>query len=163
MARGLQDKISDALFLRTQSNQAVGEMMNKIQNKVVVRFRDGRLLKGYTYDFNANRETFHVSSVHDEQDITEVAASDLKAVFFVKTFEGDKDHTDSKDFSLESLNSITGLKVKVTFSDGEVMYGGTHGYSPQRKGFFIFPADKTLNNDRIFVIKESTTSIETWR
>ena len=30
--------------------------MPKIENKVVVRFRDGRMLKGYTYDFKPPRE-----------------------------------------------------------------------------------------------------------
>jgi hypothetical protein len=137
--------------------------MHRIQNKVVVHFQDGRILKGHTYDFNPNRDTFHVSSVQDGKQVSEVAVCRLKAVFFVKTFKGDKNHPDPKDFSLESLKNIAGVKVKVTFADGEVIYGGTHGYSPHRKGFFMFPADKTLNNDRVFVIKEFTTSVETWR
>jgi hypothetical protein len=51
----------------------------------------------------------------------------------------------------------------VAFLDGEVVYGMTNGYSPNRKGFFVFPADKKTNNERIFVIKESTTSVKTWR
>lgn len=137
--------------------------MQKIQNKVVVHFRDGRILKGHTYDFNPNKDTFHVSDVQNEKKVTEVSTPLIKAVFFVKTFEGDKNHPNPEDFSLESLKNIPGLKVKVTFFDGEVMYGVTHGYSPQREGFFLFPADKTINNDRVFVIKESTVSVETWR
>jgi hypothetical protein len=43
------------------------------------------------------------------------------------------------------------------------MYGSTHGYAPERKGFFIFPADKESNNERAFVIVASTDKVETWR
>ena len=137
--------------------------MVNVENKVVVRFQDGSMVKGYTHDFNPNREIFHVTEVQEGGKVIEVFPSLLKAVFFVKTFEGNKDHRSSDDFSMESLKNVPGLKVKVTFSDGEVMYGSTHGYAPERKGFFIFPADKESNNDRAFIIVESTDEVETWR
>jgi hypothetical protein len=137
--------------------------MVNVENKVVVRFQDGRMVKGYTHDFNPNREIFHVTEVQEGGKIIEVFPSLLKAVFFVKTFEGNKDHRSSDDISMGSLKNVPGLKVKVTFSDGEVMYGSTHGYAPERKGFFIFPADKESNNDRAFIIVESTDEVETWR
>ena len=137
--------------------------MPKIENKVVIRFRDGKIVKGYTYDFNPHKEIFHVAETQYAKEVIEVSNSLLKAVFFVKTFEGNKDHRSLDDFSLESLNNIPGLKIKVVFSDGEVMYGSTNGYAPERKGFFIFPADKDSNNDRVFIIRESTVAVETWR
>jgi len=92
-----------------------------------------------------------------------VSHSPLKAVFFVKTFEGNKDYRSPEDFSLDRLKIIPGLKVKVTFFDGEVMYGSTNGYAPERKGFFIFPVDKGSNNDRVFAIRDSTVTVETGR
>jgi len=137
--------------------------MLKIENKVVVRFREGSMVKGFTHDFHPNREIFHVTEVQDGGKVIEVSTSLLKAVFFVKTFEGNKNHRSTDDFSMESLENIPGLKVKITFSDGEVMYGTTHGYAPERKGFFIFPADKESNNERVFVMRESTDKVETWR
>ncbi|UCD72335.1 MAG: hypothetical protein JSW70_04900 [Syntrophobacterales bacterium] len=137
--------------------------MLNIENKVVVRFQDGRMVKGYTHDFNPNREVFHVAEAQDGGRVTEVSTILLKAVFFVKTFEGNKNHRSADDFTKESLENVPGLKVKVIFSDGEVIYGTTHGYAPERKGFFIFPADKKSNNDRVFVIRDSTDIVETWR
>jgi len=137
--------------------------MAKIENKVVARFRDGRMVKGYTYDFNAYKETFHVSVTQYSKEVIEVSHFPLKAVFFVKTFEGNKDYRSPEDFSLASLKNIPGLKVKVTFFDGEVMYGSTNGYAPERKGFFIFPVDKGSNNERVFAIRNSTVTVETWR
>ena len=137
--------------------------MAKIENKVVVRFRDGKMVKGYTYDFHPHKEVFHVTETQYSKDVTEVSNSLLKAVFFVKTFEGNKDHRGPEDFSSESLKSAPGLKVKVTFSDGEMMYGSTNGYQPNRKGFFIFPADEESNNERVFIIRQSTVTVETFR
>ena len=137
--------------------------MVKIENKVVVRFRDGKMVKGYTYDFNPHKEVFHVTQAQYSKDVIEISNSLLKAVFFVKTFEGNKDHRGPDDFSLESLKNAPGLKVKVTFSDGEVMYGSTNGYQPERKGFFIFPADEESNNERVFIIRQSTVAVETLR
>lgn len=137
--------------------------MVNIENKVVVRFQDGRMVKGYTHDFYPNREMFHVTEVQEGGKVIEVLPSLLKAVFFVKTFEGNKDHRSNDDISMESLKNIPGLKVKVTFYDGEVMYRSTHGYAPEIKGFFIFPADKERNNDRAFIIVKSTDDVETWR
>jgi len=137
--------------------------MLKIENKVVVRFRDGKMLKGYTYDFFPHRNVFHITETQYAKEVIEVSNSSLKAVFFVKTFEGNKDYRGPEDFSWDSLKNIHGLKIKVTFFDGEVMYGTTNGYTPERKSFFIFPADKKSNNERVFVIKESTVAVETWR
>ena len=139
-------------------------IMPKIENKVVVRYRDGKMLKGYTYDFNPHKEIFHVTNkTHYAKEVAEVSSFQLKAVFFVKTFEGNKNHRSVDDFSLGSLETVSGLKVKVTFFDGEVIYGSTNGYAPDRKGFFIFPADEESNNERVFIVRESTTSVETWR
>jgi hypothetical protein len=43
------------------------------------------------------------------------------------------------------------------------MYGTTHGYQPGRKGFFLFPADETSNNVRVYIYEDSTESVEVWR
>jgi len=137
--------------------------MPRIENKLVIRFRDGRIVKGYTYDFNPDKETFHVTETQNGKEVTEVSTSLMKAVFFVKNFEGSKNHRGPEDYSKESFEKVPGLKVKVTFFDGEVMYGSTHGYAPNRKGFFILPANKEINNQRVFAIKESTVAVETWR
>ena len=136
--------------------------MLKIENKVVIRFRDRRIVEGGTYNFKSNREIFHITEAHDEKKTIEISMSQLKTIFFVKTLERNKDRRSPEDFSMESFNNVIGRKVKITFSDGEVMYGIIHGYTPHMKGFFIFPADKESNNERAFVIRESTVAVETF-
>ena len=138
-------------------------IMPRIENKVVVRFRDGRMVKGFTYDFNPRKNVFHVTETQYDKKVMEVSNSLLKAVFFVKSFEGNRGHRGPEDFSWESLEHVHGLKVKITFFDGEIMHGTTNGYAPDRHGFFVFPADEESNNERVFVIRDSTVSVETWR
>jgi hypothetical protein len=138
--------------------------MPTIETKVVVHFRDGKIVKGYCYDFTPNKDIFHVSPVKDETQTVEVSTSVVKAVFFVKTFEGNKGHENHEEFSMQNFKfDEVSLKVRVDFLDGEVMYGMTHGYAPNRKGFFVFPADKETNNQRVFVVRETTASVKTWR
>jgi hypothetical protein len=138
--------------------------MPTIETNVVVHFRDGKIVKGYCYDFTPNKDIFHVSPVKDETQTVEVSTSVVKAVFFVKTFEGNKGHENHEEFSMQNFKfDEVSLKVRVDFLDGEVMYGMTHGYAPNRKGFFVFPADKETNNQRVFVVREATASVKTWR
>jgi hypothetical protein len=47
---------------------------------------------------------------------------------------------------------LHGRKIEVTFKDGEVLVNTTVGYTPNRRGFFIFPADPKSNNLMVFVI-----------
>jgi hypothetical protein len=82
---------------------------------------------------------------------------DLKALFFVKTFEGDNEYDERKEFITGDL--AQGRKVEVTFVDGEIIQGSTVGYDPQRPGFFLLPVDKRSNNTRIFVVTSSVTNL----
>jgi hypothetical protein len=133
------------------------------ENKVVVRCRDGRLIKGHTFDFMPNKDLFHVVDPDDPNDVTELSSSDPKAIFFVKSFAGDPNRPGPKSFNEDELRGVHGLKIKVRFLDGEVMYGTTHAYQPGRKGFFVFPADETSNNERVYVYADYTESVDTWR
>ncbi len=135
----------------------------QIRNKVVARFQDGRAIKGYTFDFTPNKDLFHVVAPDDDKKITEVSASDLKAVFYVKTFEGEPQRVKSREPAGRILQKVPGLKLKVTFHDAEVLCGTTNGYSKGRQGFFLTPVDKSSNIDRAYVLADSTSSVETWR
>jgi hypothetical protein len=133
------------------------------ENKVVVRCGDGRLIKGHTFDFMPNKDIFHVVNPDDPSDVIELASSEPKAIFFVKSLAGDRNRAAPKTVSQDDLRGVSGLKIKIRFLDGEVMYGTTHGYQPGRKGFFVFPADETSNNERVYVNAAFTDSVETWR
>ena len=119
-------------------------------NKVVVKFKDNKLLKGTTSDFFPNKNQFHLNLSDGE--ILEITVEDLKAIYFVKDYDGNKDR--KKSYTDEITG--TGRKMKVDFTDGESIIGFTLGYSPERTGFYFTPADAGGNNLRIFVVKSAT-------
>jgi hypothetical protein len=132
------------------------------RNRVVVHFKDGRVLKGYTHNFTPLKETIHLTSEQDKdtEDIYEISTADLKAIFFVKTFEGDKDYVEKKRFDEVDNPDLRGMKVKAEFSDGEIIRGTSLGYSRERKGFFIVPVDPQCNNERIYVLADALEDIK---
>ena len=125
-----------------------------VPNKVVMKYKDKTMRKGTTRDFFPNKTQFHLEEMNGE--VLEISIEDLKAVFFVKDFEGNKSHKKSYD------DNVTGggKKVKVKFFDGETVVGYTLGYSPNRQGFFLTPADLKGNNERIFIVKSATEKVE---
>jgi len=123
-------------------------------NKVVIQFKDGTIMKGSTSDFFPKKECFHLN--HLDGKIEEVDVEEIKALFFVKDVEGNKNYA-------EAYNDIIhggGKRIAVEFNDGETMVGYVLGYSPDRQGFMMSPADLGSNNERIFVVKSATKSIK---
>ena len=137
-----------------------GTVMPINKNRIVAHFLGGKLAKGYINDFNQNRDSFHVFSspeMTEEGDI--IHQEELKALFFVKTFEGNPGYEDPI-FSEVEIQKLVGMKLRIKFKDGEVLYATTFGYSPARKGFFVYPIDKNCNNSKVYVVTSSTTSVE---
>jgi len=120
-------------------------------NKLVVRYLDGRLLKGYGRDFQPTRgslDLWNDPDINPESRMT-IPFAHLKAVFFVHDFAGNPAH--SADADAEDP-SARGRRITITFVDGEVLRGTTLGYSQNASGFFVFPLDATTNNTKMFVL-----------
>jgi hypothetical protein len=132
------------------------------RNRIVAHFKDGRLLKGFTHDFTPVKDTFHLTSEleNDKGQIYEVFCPNLKAIFFVKTLLGNKGYKEKKRFNEVDTSGMRGIKIKIEFSDGEVMCGISLGYSKKRKGFFIVPVDPKSNNERVYVIASAVRDVK---
>ena len=127
-------------------------------NRVVVRFQDGRILKGHTADFMAAGDSFHVARADAPSARPHpVLVSELKAVFFVKDFAGNPLHDERKHF--EGGRAPAGRKLRIEFKDGEVMVGTTQSYEPDAHGFFLVPADSASNIERCFVVAAATEQV----
>jgi hypothetical protein len=128
-------------------------------NKVVVRFADGRIVKGVTADFFPGKDSFHVSEANDPTGAKpkEIQMKNLKAVFFVKDYAGNKEHVERNKF--DPSRPAPGRRIKVVFKDGEVLLGTTTGYQRGRPGFFIVPADPGSNIERCYVVTAATKEI----
>jgi len=126
--------------------------------KVVVRYADGRLVKGITQDFFPNKDRFHLRpDTANPEEPAEILIRDLKAVFFVKDFTGNQGYNERKEYS--NGDKAQGRKVEVLFVDGEKLVGSTLGYDPNRLGFFLFPVDPESNNIRVFAVTASVKSV----
>ena len=127
--------------------------------KVVVRYADGRIIKGYTQDFLPTNPSFHVHPFErgTSSDAVEILLTNLKAVFFVRDFLGDPNFQGRKEF-FEGAK-IIGKVLEVTFKDGELTVGSSLGYDPERPGFFISPADPKGNNLGIFVVSQAVSKV----
>jgi hypothetical protein len=131
----------------------------EISNLIVARYLDGRTLKGVTRDFSPNRAMFHVDP-QDGSAPMELRFRQLKALFFVNTLEGDPSRQDVRGFVHGPMETQQGKKIAVRFRDGEFICGYTLSWSPDREGFFMFPADAHGNNQRIYVITTSTLEVK---
>jgi len=119
--------------------------------KIVVRYRDGGMLKGYTLDFHQSRDHFSlwpsVNAARHERVIVPLVR--LKALFFVKDFAG----SPARDTASVPVDEpAAGRRIEVTFLDREVVRGRTLSYRPDGSGFFLTPADTSGNNQRVFVV-----------
>lgn len=134
---------------------------------VVLHYRNGKILKGQLKDFSQKAEaiSFKMSGSNKSSSIK---MSDLKAIFFVKTFEGNAKHRERKLYSTRNTHM---KKIYVKFKDGESLAGYLEGSipwdkgfflsgkEPERKGFFLIPADEGSNNLKIFVVHSSIEDI----
>jgi hypothetical protein len=127
-------------------------------NRVVVRFLDGRVLKGTTEDFFPNRPSFHLRPI-GAAGVQDIRCKDLKAVFFVKDFEGNAERKDIQGFDQAPPDASRGKKIAVRFKDGELICGFTLAYTPDRAGFFMLPADPGSNNMRIYVLMHAAREV----
>jgi hypothetical protein len=127
-----------------------------VDNKVVVRYRDGQIIKGNLTSFNPATGWVGVSHP-GSGNVQLVPLSELKAIFYVRDFDGDPNHKAPKDpFGPPRY----GRRTLVRFSDGEEILGYTQGIDRTRPGFFLFPADESSNNRRIYVVSTSTSRVE---
>jgi hypothetical protein len=119
--------------------------------ELVVKYRNGRVIKGFAQDFSPKKGHFHLFPADNLSGrAIEVLVKELKGVFIVRDFNGNPQYDERKEY-IEG-EKVSGRKVEVTFEDGEVLVGSTLGYDSKRPGFFVFPADPKSNNISVFVL-----------
>lgn len=125
---------------------------------VVARYQDGRVVKGTSMDVDPNRAQFHVRSA--DCGAVQVDMNELKALFFVRSFEGNAARDEVLD-PIENDPRSRGAKlVTLVFADGEKIVGMTIAYPPRKQFFFVNPVDPASNNIRILVNRNAVTEIE---
>jgi len=136
--------------------------MSEENQRVILRFVDGKMLKGFIRDLKIAEEYLYLEDESNHQH--KVRLKELKAIFFVRKFEGERNHLEKKSFTGTRPGS---KRVFVKFKDGETIMGNMEGNIPWEKGFFlesmkekaftIVPVDEDSNNTKILVV---TTSVQ---
>ncbi len=126
-------------------------------HKVVVRYKNGTVIKGTTSDFAPNRTTFTLNqeppAAHGP---VTIGIDELKAIFFVHSFQGNREYREQK---LRLPEGTIGRRYLLTFTDGETMRGTALGVNLSRYGFLLFPSDPGSNNKRIFVMHSAVKEL----
>jgi hypothetical protein len=137
--------------------EADGSSSSLAWQKIVVRYAEGQILKGFTHDFSPMRSQFSLwtSTTAAAHERIIVPLARLKGVFFVRDFAGNPGYVERTD----SGESQHGRRIEVTLIDDEVIVGRTLSYRPDGHGFFVVPADPLGNNIRVFVVASSVRQV----
>ena len=123
------------------------------KHKVVATMKDGTVKKGMTDNFAPHRPVFHIELDDGTQEDVELES--LKALFFVKEFQGKKE----RKYKYRNIPAWSGRKLKVLFADGESIIGYALEYDASKSGFFLTPADVKGNNERVYIVASSTKHV----
>jgi hypothetical protein len=140
--------------------------------KVVAHLTDGRLIKGHSdvvpatdLEFLLKRDAVSMPSevkvrTIDTGKIMKIPISSLKALFFVKSFEGKGTYKEIKFF--EGHPAIEGLWVRLKFLDGEWTEGVVRNshHVLTEPGFLVKPPDPQSNNEILYIIKSFLTEFQ---
>ncbi|MFH0963254.1 MAG: hypothetical protein V2A58_04485 [Planctomycetota bacterium] len=132
--------------------------------KLVVHFKDGRILKGTSYKLDPHAESFYIvplAQVGAAERVL-VAFSDVKLVCHVREFSPPPDRRPSAAERSAVASAGHGrLELTVYFRDGEVLHGHPGGtYHPGLARFWLVPSDAG-NNICVLVESSATKLIET--
>lgn len=141
--------------------------MKQQSRKVVAHVLGGKLIKGYlsaeqphdlehTLRRHLVRNGAHLPIIpHESESEISVGLDSLKALYFVKSFEGRTDYQEVKFF--DSHPVVEGLWVQVRFADDEVTEGILQNSLRflVEPGFLLKPPDPLSNNEYVYVLKKS--------
>jgi hypothetical protein len=135
---------------------------DRSRQRVVVHFKGGRLLKGFTSDFIPGKDTFSVTSEYqrDRGRTYLVNVKDLKALFFVKVLDGNIFYREKKKFREVNMSHLRGLSIEIRFKDGETVRGSTLDYAVGKETFFVTPVDPDSNNELIYVVSDAISELK---
>jgi hypothetical protein len=136
----------------------VKDSPSSTRKRVVVRKLDKGLVKGFldSKGYLANE----INILDRDGRLVRVPMSAVKAVFFVRDFDGNPDRAERKVF--RSRPRLAGLWVRVTFKDTEVL----EGLLPNKLlevdplGYMISSPDVYSNNIRYFVPRTALAELE---
>ena len=123
---------------------------------MVVHFMDGRIMKGFGSVISPGEAVMELKDL--EEKIHWVELSQVKGVFYVRSFEGSRHKTRS---TATNWNPSAGHRVRVTFKDGEILDGFVNDASRlvSVPGFYVVPLDPASNNYRMYLNRAAVEQV----
>lgn len=138
-----------------------GDTGERQRQRLVVRTLEGKAVYGFTLALNKAAEGFHLDLVdkHNQSlgKSVHVQFKDLKAVFYVKSYDGRFD-PDKYDHTMPE----NGVPLVLIFEDGEIAKGFALGSGYKREPRFYFaPQEPESNNIGMLVERTAVAQILT--
>lgn len=129
------------------------------RKKVVIRKLDRDLVKGYV-ESDAFLTPEGVQVLDLEGRLLKLPLENIKGIYFVRDFDGQPDRPERKVFL--SRPRLTGLWVRMTFKDAEVLDGliSENLLSLEPQGFLVTPPDVYSNNLKIYIPRSALAAME---
>jgi hypothetical protein len=123
------------------------------KRKVIARKANGQIVKGYVEAPPESVKDDKITLISLTEEIIKIPKRDMKALFFVKKFSGNKEYAEIKFF--ENQPKIDGLWVRLTFFDDEIIEGIVSNTIQflLDDGFYLKPPDPNSNNRLMYVVK----------
>ena len=115
---------------------------------VVGKFRDGRLVHGYTSDFSPSKSSLRISPTPTVKKAHSMSLNDFEAIFFLHEAPA---ANGGKATIARETSAPYGRKVALVLPSGEELVGSTLNYTRDGSGFFIHPADDSFGVARVFI------------
>lgn len=135
------------------------------REKVVIHLRDKTLKKGYLKSLDEDAEVVEIERTDGL--MQGFHFDDIKAIFFVKDFEGKRFYREKKVFLSPPQKDLR--RVYIRFYDREGLWGYIQGPLPWEKGFYldgkkkkgviVYPSDPGSNNEKIYVVLSSVEDL----
>ena len=154
-------KYNLTLIGKRTANPNSGNLLMVQEEKLVIHFQNGRILKGTSQDFSPRKNTFHLNLINGSSTnhSVKILLEEVKGVFFVKDFVGNKEYQeDQRPSNPEKI--FYRQRTIVHFKDKEVLYGFTQEYEPGLLGFFLYPYDSQSNNLKLFALHSFVSKVE---
>ncbi len=157
-------KITSAVALGDRDLIEIGAYTFRFENphpfkQIVVKYLDGRILKGTPSTWDIESDGFGLlprDALPGSSEEIFVPFADLKAVYFVRDFDGQLGKK-----IVSPASQIRGVHMRLTFHDGEQMEGySSESYNPSCSRFYFFPADQTGNTISMVVERTNLKNIE---
>ena len=129
------------------------------RQRLVVHTKEAQTSYGVCFAMNHKAEGFHLDLMDESGEplgkTQYYPFEEIKAVFYVKTFDGKPDpNLHYREWHPQ------GNEVVVEFLDGEMLHGHTfHPYRGTDPRFYVVPSDHTSNNISVLVEKSAIRSV----